>query len=304
MSRKPILTVIVGLPASGKSTLATKISQSNDAFICSSDSIREELFGDINHQDDNETVFNELHKRIKTHLRNGDNVIYDACNVNSRRRKAFLDQLKKIPCEKQCVIMATHLGVCIVNNETRDRRIPKDVIYKMYKSWDTPYYFEGWDKILIEYDNDTQILSAGTWITEHMSYSQDNHHHTKTLGEHCAAVANALKGESNLLYYAGLLHDCGKPFTKSFANYKGEVGEDAHYYGHEHCGAYDALFFDYPYYINPIDVSILIGLHMRPYFWEKDKQHGEKLREKYRRLWGMTLHENVMKLHSADRNAH
>jgi hypothetical protein len=43
---------------------------------------------------------------------------------------------------------------------------------------------------------------------------------------------------------------------------------------------------------------------MRPYFWEKDKQHGEKLREKYRRLWGMTLHENVMKLHSADRNAH
>jgi CRISPR/Cas system-associated endonuclease Cas3-HD len=110
--------------------------------------------------------------------------------------------------------------------------------------------------------------------------------------------------EDPLLYYAGLLHDCGKPFTKSFKNSKGEVSEEAHFYQHHCVGAYDSLFFKYPNDIDILDVSILINLHMMPYCWEKDKEHGEKTREKYRKLWGEQLYQNVMKLHEADKKAH
>ena len=34
------------------------------------------------------------------------------------------------------------------------------------------------------------------------------------------------------------------------------------------------------------------------------KEHGEKTRQKYQKLWGNELYNNVMKLHEADKNAH
>ena len=43
---------------------------------------------------------------------------------------------------------------------------------------------------------------------------------------------------------------------------------------------------------------------MIPYFWEKDKENGEKTRLKYQKLWGNDLYNNVMELHKADKDAH
>lgn len=108
------------------------------------------------------------------------------------------------------------------------------------------------------------------------------------------------KGNNTGLY----CDDCGKPFTKSFINSKGEETDVAHYYQHHCCGAYNSLFFAYPDGVNRLDVSVLINLHMMPYFWEKDKEHGERMRQKYQKLWGNELYNNVMKLHKADKNAH
>jgi hypothetical protein len=231
------------------------------------------------------------------------NVIYDACNLSSRRRRAFLQELRNIPCEKNCFVVATPFEECCKRNEGRDRKVPYDVIESMYKGWMTPNLYEGWDNIGIIHEKDFEFLNPDEWISDHMDYSQNNHHHTMALGEHCIATAYDLK-ENPLLYYAGLLHDCGKPFTKSFINSKGEVTEESHYYQHDHVGAYDSLFFKYPDGIHILDVSILINLHMMPYFWEKDEEHGEKTREKYRKLWGEELYQNVMKLHEADKKAH
>ena len=80
--------MMVGLPGSGKSTYAKQLSEETNAVICSSDTIREELYGDENSQDNNDEVFKILHSRIKENLKNGKNVIYDATNINSKRRKA------------------------------------------------------------------------------------------------------------------------------------------------------------------------------------------------------------------------
>lgn len=136
-----------------------------------------------------------------------------------------------------------------------------------------------------------------------MNYNQENPHHSMTLGHHCEAVGRYLI-KNKLLYNAGLLHDCGKPFTKSFINSKGEETDVAHYYQHHCCGAYDSLFFAYPDGVKRLDVSVLINLHMMPYFWEKDKERGERMQQKYQKLWGNELYNNVMKLHEADKNAH
>ena len=295
--------MLVGLPGSGKSTYAKELADEYNAVICSSDEIRKELFDNENVQDKNDEVFRLLHKRIKDNLMNRKSVIYDATNINSKRRRVFLSELKNILCFKRCIIMATPFEMCLENNLKRDRTVPLTAIEKMYMNWNTPYWFEGWDDIDIRYLGNKQHWSSyyniDHFIKSHMNYNQDNPHHTMTLGEHCKAVGERLKYDITL-YYAGLLHDCGKPFTKSFVNFKGEETDIAHYYQHHCVGAYDSLFFKY----SNLDVSILINLHMMPYFWEKDTNNGEKTRQKYKKLWGDELYNDVMLLHEADRKAH
>ena len=54
--------MLVGLPGSGKSTIAKKMIEKNPNIkVFSSDSLRKELWGDENKQGDNSKLFNELH---------------------------------------------------------------------------------------------------------------------------------------------------------------------------------------------------------------------------------------------------
>ena len=130
---RPTFLMMCGLPCSGKSTKAKQLSEEYNANIHSSDAIREELTGDINNQENNTLVFQTLHQRIKDDLRNGVNCIYDACCVRYKERKAFLQELKNIPCEKICILMATPYEICLERSTKRDRKVPEYVIKRMYK---------------------------------------------------------------------------------------------------------------------------------------------------------------------------
>ena len=98
---------MVGIPASGKSLYAQNIAEQENAVVHSSDVLRKEMFGDECVNDKNNVLFTELHKRIKSDLKAGRNVIYDACNISYKRRKAFIKELKGIECEKICCLVAT-----------------------------------------------------------------------------------------------------------------------------------------------------------------------------------------------------
>lgn len=308
-STKPVLTMMCGLVGSGKSTHARKLAQENNSIIFSSDELREELYGDINDQMHNHELFVELHRRIKIALKDGNNVIYDACNLSSKRRISFLQELKHIPCWKNCIIVATPYEQCMENNINRDRRVPDYVIERMYKSFDTPYYYEGFDSISIKYWDGVVKQTPIDWALRYVDYKQDNPHHGLTLGDHCiqAPFYIVRKWSDNpfviTLFQAALIHDCGKPFCKTFKNGKGETTDVAHYYSHEHVGAYDSLFFDYPVRVNALDVSALISNHMKPYVFEKDGGN-KKLYNKYKKLWGDDFMQYVMILHEADKAAH
>ena len=81
------LFMLCGLPASGKSTYAKELSKQENANLHSSDNMRKILFGDENVNDKNEEVFSMLHKQIKLDLIDNKNVVYDATNINYKRRK-------------------------------------------------------------------------------------------------------------------------------------------------------------------------------------------------------------------------
>lgn len=301
--------MLVGLPASGKSTKAEELAKTYNANIHASDKIREEL-GDINNQDNNQLVFQILHNRIKDDLKSGKNCIYNATNINYKRRMDFIRRLNNIPCEKICVLMATPYEECLRNNANRDRKVPEEVIERMYKHFDVPYWYEDWDEIEIEYFPKSKDIFGCPirWLDEVRDYNQENPHHALTLGEHCeTAWKNLCKNTTqntrdvylNIpLRIASILHDCGKPFTKVFKNSKGEDTEQAHYYSHEHCGSYDSLF--YKMICSPLDVAVLVRWHMQMYFIENN----EKAINKYKNLWGSRLYQDLFLLHEADKQAH
>ena len=297
---KPLFTMMVGLPGSGKSTKAQELAQEYNATIFSSDSLREELFGDVNHQTDNTKLFEELHKRIKDCLKSGNNAIYDATNINYKRRMAFIKELSNIPCHKLCYLIATPYEECLKRNANRERKVPDHVIERMYRNFHIPYDYEGWDNVHVEYGDYYGHYGYTTkFYEEYKDYSQNNSHHVLTLGEHCKNVCMSMYNHSQALVYAGMLHDCGKPFTATFTNKKGEATSECHYYDHHYVGAYNSLFYNYEHRCSSLEVAIIVMWHMQPYFNKE-----EKTKEKYRKLWGEELHRNIMLLHEADKSAH
>ena len=307
---KPKFWMMVGLPGSGKSYKAKELADEHDANIHSSDAIREELLGDINAQDANGVVFTTLHNRVKEDLRNGKSCIYDATNISYKRRMAFLQEFKNIPCEKICFLMATPYEQCLKNNAARDRSVPEYVIERMYRQFDVPWEYEGCDKIYVEYfdGSEDSFGAAKRWLDDQMNYNQENSHHTLTLGEHCLKAVEYVDNHASeydgvnfdIVRRATMIHDCGKQFCKTFINGKGAITEQAHYYSHEHTGSYDSLFYDTNG--DNLYIAVLIRWHMQVYYWEKD--NNEKLHNKYLRLWGEELYNDIMTLHEADKAAH
>lgn len=300
------LFMMIGIPASGKTSLAEQIAKSEDAEIVSSDNIRKELYGDENIQGDNNKVFRILQDRVVKGLKANKNMIYDATNISYKTRMAFLQRIKKIEVEKVAIMVATPYEQCLIRNSQRERQVPEEVIKRMYCNFYVPQYFEGWDDIQIKYTNNHIFF-----FDDLEDIKQDNPHHKLTVLEHCKKTEEILNKQNGQLSipinFAGRLHDIGKLKTKTFVNAKGETTNIAHYYSHEKVSAYDSLF-----YINlrgraevmldeefVLETIKLIQWHMLP--WTK---MSEKTEQKYKKLLGEKFWNDLMILHKADEEAH
>jgi predicted kinase len=215
--------MLCGLPSSGKSTYTEKM-QEIGYVVHSSDELRKELFGDIDCQDKNDILFRELERRIRNDLSNGYNVIYDACNINYKRRITFLQSITYFSCRKKCILFATPIDICIYLNEQRERKVPEKVIDKMYKTITIPQYYEGWDEIEILFMPSTLMFLLGTndsmcnmysnkysnteKLLKEMDISQDNPHHKLTIKEHSLLCFELLKkciGKSDTMLWNPLV---------------------------------------------------------------------------------------------------
>lgn len=304
---KPILNMLVGIPASGKSYFANNLVKNHNYILHSSDDLRKELYGDASVQGDHSALFSELHRRIKEDLKSGKNVVYDATNINYKKRMAFLREIKNIECNKICTVIATPISECIKRNSKRDRTVPIEVIYRMRENFDFPAYFEGWDNIEIVYnciDSELENYTFDRYYEDYKDYDQKNEHHNSTLYYHCFKVYKYLLDNSNNsnLIIAGYLHDCGKPYVASNKDRKGNITENTHYYNHHKVSSYESIFYAYKEKCSTEDIIKICSYvlwHMQPYF-----NNTEKLVNKYRKMWGEEFFNDIMLLHKADVLAH
>lgn len=280
--------MMIGIAGSGKSTKAQELAKEYNAEIFSSDAIRGEIYGDENCQNNPTAVFNILHERIHQALKADKNAIYDATNLSAKRRTAFL---KTVRAEKICYIVVATPEECITRQSMRERKVPAEAIWKQVKSFQAPWYNEGWDEIHL-WNTNSVIMNIRLY--SYMSLNHDNPHHTLEVQQHMIeAYTNALLFDfDTLVCHVARYHDIGKFYTKTFVNSHGEVTDIAHFYNHENVGAWYWLccqsgLCDQ----DKLRGAAIITWHMAPF-----NQDPDKLREKL----GEQLYNDVISLHEVD----
>lgn len=234
------LFVLVGISGSGKSWFANEGLKENFE-VFSSDAIRAEIFGDETDQTHNQKVFEILHKRLRLALKNGKNCIYDATNLNRKRRIAFLNSIQDIYCKKSCFVMATPFELCVERDKNRARSVGEKVIRRQISQFQLPLLEEGWDGISIYHNDEIDYPSIYSYFPEEDVPHDCAPYHYEGITEHMDMVLRELLKSDKAtlaLVEAAAFHDVGKFYTKSFYDKKGNRKNRATYYGHENWSAY------------------------------------------------------------------
>ena len=142
------LTLLIGIPGSGKTTYANKNKKENEVIL-SSDIIRQELFGNESSQENNQLVFDTLYARARQLLKEGKDVIIDATNINAYYRHQTLKNFEDLNIERVAIVFDTPIQTCIKRDQKRKRTVGKAVIDKMISRYQAPSKDEGFDNIVI-----------------------------------------------------------------------------------------------------------------------------------------------------------
>lgn len=138
----PKLTIMVGLPGSGKSTIAHNYGE-----VVSTDAVREELLGDVSNQSNGDMIFNEAFSRVHKLLNSNVDAVFDATNISKKRRSKLFREFKEAD-NIIAVFVNTDINECLKRNNSRDRKVPEEVIYRMLRSLDVPTVEEGFSEII------------------------------------------------------------------------------------------------------------------------------------------------------------
>lgn len=313
--------LLMGLPGSGKTTYAKQLAETKNAIVLSSDELRLEMFGYLA-QDRNDELFRELNARLLENLNNGVSVIYDATNVNSKRR---YNLLKMLPDNvwKECHFINRSVDTCISNDLNREYKVEEHVIKRIRTGLQIPMKYEGWDYINVIVDDEnlnvldfkeslSKLSDVKMTIEEFdkllnvmgikglLNVPQDNLHHTLSIGRHSYEVYkyvfdNYFEQDREIMLLTAILHDIGKVYCKTFT----EDSKYAVYKGHDNVSAQLTLsLLKQLRYPKALQVAELIQLHMR-LSW-RDTPEANVSNEVLLKLVGQTIYDKLVFFRKAD----
>lgn len=143
------LTILCGIPGSGKSTWAQNNGWRTGAFTICPDSYREKFTGSPSNMSRDKEVWAACYKDLEDWLKLGRNVVYDATSRNRKSRKKLIDIAKRQGVEVTAVFFKTPFWKCVWRNFWRERRVPVKVIWNMLKTLEKPLLSEGFKEIKV-----------------------------------------------------------------------------------------------------------------------------------------------------------
>jgi predicted kinase len=124
--------LLIGAPASGKTTLAAVLAKLTGSVVLSTDVVRAEMFGDAAVQGPWRDIEAQMHQRIRESVAAGVPVIVDATHARRPWRLAITQALAlPAPVEWIGWWLYTPLSTCLQWNQTRQRLVPEAVIREM-----------------------------------------------------------------------------------------------------------------------------------------------------------------------------
>ncbi|QOY87272.1 AAA family ATPase [Paludibaculum fermentans] len=140
------LLILVGLPASGKSTWA----QQNGLPVLSSDAVRELLTGDPTHQGVNRLVFRTLRQLAAARAQAGMPVTcIDSTALTVWERRCWVRFAQLHHCTPEVIYFDIPLEECKRRNAARTRTVPDHVMDWMAARLQQPAVLEGFERITI-----------------------------------------------------------------------------------------------------------------------------------------------------------
>ena len=149
------IIMLIGAPASGKSTAAENISRlENNAVILSTDKIRAALYGKESIQGVWAEIEAVLYKDIKNAIKANKNIILDSTHYKKEFRAKIIKNFSKYS-EFSAYFFNYPFPLIFSRNKHRPRRVPFNVLAAMYKELRTapPLLSEGFKSIKKMYAN-------------------------------------------------------------------------------------------------------------------------------------------------------
>ncbi|ARV59920.1 AAA family ATPase [Nostocales cyanobacterium HT-58-2] len=129
------LLLLIGLPGSGKSTLAKQLlAECPSGQLISTDAIRGQLFGNEALQGSWLLIWREIQGQLQQAVAADRTAIYDATNAQRRHRREVIALAREFGFTHITgVWVRTPIWLCLARNKKRERKVPEDVIFRMYR---------------------------------------------------------------------------------------------------------------------------------------------------------------------------
>lgn len=147
--------ILIGIPASGKSTLAQQMLRAHSGLYAyvSPDRVREELYGCMTIQGEWTAIWAKVIRSIEQAKALGQDLIYDATNYKRKYRREVIQVLREEGFHQITgIYLPTPLWICLNRNQLRPRQVPEDVIMDMHRCLvlNPPQLSDGFDRLFLQ----------------------------------------------------------------------------------------------------------------------------------------------------------
>jgi predicted kinase len=158
------LILLIGLPGSGKSSLAQQlVAECPQHRLIATDAIREQLFGDEAIQGSWLLVWSEVQRQLSQAGEEKRQAIFDATNAaRKHRREAIATSRDRGFTHITGLWLDTPVQECLERNRLRLRQVPEEVILQMHRQLvdAPPTLADGLDRLIRYSATSTEIAIA------------------------------------------------------------------------------------------------------------------------------------------------
>jgi len=143
-----MLTIMCGIPGSGKTTELMNWQRSQPDVVLCPDEFRRVLTGQDYYGPAQDSVWSHVKTAARVLLGHGYDIIIDGTHLTVASRRSWIMIAKETGKLVDCIWLNIPFATCIARNQARDRVVPDEVVNRMCSVFVPPSVSEGFSNIL------------------------------------------------------------------------------------------------------------------------------------------------------------